>query len=108
MISIPITVPYQKYFMVFAVCRIACGNNSATLTVTIVPATNASIFCKQNIPSDSFSIPLRTNIATKAPAGSANPDTVAKTKLNHGLSGRAARHGMAIAIPSGICEGNIF
>ena len=47
-------------------------------------------------------------MATSAPAGSASPDALASRKLSQGRSGRAARQGIAIAIPSGICSSELI
>jgi len=69
--------------------------------MTIIPPTNARVFSIQNVRSSSAASRKKSK-ATKAPIGSARPDILASAKLNQGLSGRAARQGMAIAIPSGM------
>ena len=95
-------MPYQKNFFVSTAFLLASGKSSNNATVIIIPATKASIFSRESIASFSSSTPHKNRRATNAPAGSANPLTLASTKAKRGLSGRAARQGTAIAIPSGM------
>mmetsp|Transcript_12522 Transcript_12522/g.35819 ORF Transcript_12522/g.35819 Transcript_12522/m.35819 type:complete len:239 (-) Transcript_12522:530-1246(-) len=78
----------------------ASGNSSTMLHVIIIPATKANTFSRLIQPV--LLNPLKNSRLKKAPSGSARPLMLAKAKLIHGESGRAARHGIATAIPSGM------
>mmetsp|Transcript_11816 Transcript_11816/g.32764 ORF Transcript_11816/g.32764 Transcript_11816/m.32764 type:complete len:302 (-) Transcript_11816:353-1258(-) len=101
----PATNPRTKGVELSVLCRRASGNSSISATVVMIPATNAStlaILSSESSFSFSAVVLLRTNKATNAPSGSASPEMVANQKARHGEFGRAARHGTAIATPSGI------
>ena len=53
------------------------------------------------------SAPRRRARLTKAPAGSASPLALARRKQSQGLSGRALRQGMAMAMPWHSCAPNV-
>ena len=98
MTTMPITVPIQNADLVSSATafRHASGKSSSTATEIIILATKAS-----QLPMDSTST-CNTVSATNAPKGSVNPDKLASPKARQGESGLAAKHGTAIAIPSGI------
>ena len=94
----PKAVPAQKADLALSALalRQASGNSSHTATDIMILATKVS-----QLPMDCVST-CKTVSATKAPNGSVKPDKLASPKAKYGESGRAAKQGILIAIPSGI------
>jgi len=110
MTTIPIIVPATPGSLSSTMCLLASGKSSVPATMSMIPATNDKTLSMSNndrrkpLSRSALCSPRRwrKERATTAPSGSARPDKLARPNASHGESGRAARQGMAMAIPSGI------